>query len=94
MGKKPISFEITVSSGQGGGVQAFYIHFSKNKVHYTDELKANTLMADYDRQGDIVGIEVIAPVKVGDITRSVKEEIRIPLRKFLRQGAPKELVAV
>ena len=41
---------------------ALYIYFSRTKVTDTEELSTN-VMADYDKDGNIVGIEILNLVK-------------------------------
>jgi uncharacterized protein YuzE len=40
---------------------ARYIRFGKGKAKRTVELVQDTIMADYDDQGNLLGIEIVAP---------------------------------
>ena len=81
-------FEILVSSSKDGSIQAVYITVRNNKVAKTKEIVEDTLLADYDRRGKLVGIEVLGPVKIRRITPLVEQAQRRRFARFVRQGAP------
>ena len=51
-------------------------------------------MADYDSKGQLVGIEILAPIQVSEIAKLVKRPQKTPFVKFLRQTAPQDFVQV
>ena len=62
---------------------------SKNKR--IKEVVPDRLLAEYDRKGQVVGFEIIAPVRISKITALVERRKRAGFRKFIKQ-APEELV--
>jgi len=90
---KPIlGFELSVSGRDDGTVEALYITLSEKKVIKTREVIPDVLLVDYDSGGDVVGIEILAPVKISDVTRLVDPPRRRPLRRFIEESAPAEMV--
>jgi uncharacterized protein YuzE len=47
---------------------ACYIRMSRGKVSRTKQLIRDTIIADYDAQGKLVGIEIIAPNRFLEFT--------------------------
>ena len=71
-----------------------YVHLSKKKVTRTLEVAGNDeVLADYDSKGNLVGIEILSPVKLKKIVELVDKPRRAPFRKFIRTAAPSELVS-
>jgi uncharacterized protein YuzE len=90
---KPIvGFELSVSGRDDGTVEALYITLSAKKVVKTREVIPDVLLVDYDSRGDVVGIEILAPVKISRVTRLVDAPRRRPLRRFIEESAPGEMV--
>ena len=77
-----------IRAGKDGGIQAVYITVRNNKVAKTKEIVEDTLLADYDRRGRLVGIEILGPVKIRRITPLVEQTQRRRFARFVRQGAP------
>lgn len=88
-----LGYEISVSGRNDGTLEAAYIRFKTTKVHRTVEVIEDSLLADYDRKRDLVGIEILAPVRLTDLTRLVDRDRRADFRRFARQAMPHELVA-
>ena len=81
-----------ISASQDGAIQAVYILVRDNKAARTEEIVEDRLLADYDSRGQLVGVEILGPVKIAKITRLVQEPRRRPLRRFIREQAPDGLV--
>ena len=92
--KETVGFELSVSGRDDGTIEAAYVYLSKNKVTRTKEVVEDVLMADYDSKGQLVGIEILAPIQVSEIAKLVKRPQKTPFIKFLRQTAPQEFVQV
>ena len=58
----------------------------------TKEIIEDTLLADYNGDGELLGIEVLAPVRLADLTKQVDQPRRNSFRKFVRRSAPATLV--
>lgn len=60
-----LDVHITVRTGpRGNRLELAYIRFSKAPIVRTDELDTDRLLANYDKDGNLVSIEVLAPFKV------------------------------
>lgn len=55
-------FEISGTIGTEGRVELAYIRFAGATVAKTVEIDGDRLLADYDEHGNLVGIEILAPV--------------------------------
>lgn len=91
---EPIGFEFSVSARDDGTLEAAYIRLRRAPVARTEEVLEDGLLADYDRQGNLVGIEILSPVKLSSIVRLVDEDRREPFRRFVRRAAPEEFLTV
>ncbi|MCH7592250.1 MAG: DUF2283 domain-containing protein [Planctomycetes bacterium] len=89
---KAIGFEMSISARNDGTVEAVYILVRGNKVARTKEIIEDILLADYDSRGQLVGIEILAPVRIQRITPLVEQPRRRPFSKFVRERAPADLV--
>jgi uncharacterized protein YuzE len=89
---KPAGYEISTSATKDGTIEAVYIYFSHKPVVRTKEINGDALLADFDKDGNIIGIEILAPVKISELMKLVKPTKRVPFRRFIRQAAPQQLV--
>ena len=76
-----IDVHITGNAGPGGHhLELAYIRFSKARVTRTEEIDPDRLLAHFDRDSNLVGIEVLAPFKVlqlkGILSRQQFSEIQ------------------
>ena len=73
---------------RGSRLELAYIRFSKARIFRTDELDTDRLLAHFDKDGHLVGIEVLAPFKVlqlkGILTPKQFAEIERVLPPVLR----------
>lgn len=65
-----IGFEVSVSGRDEGTLEAIYVRFSKGRVARTEELQEDVLLADYDAHGQLIGLEILAPVRLRDLVRA------------------------
>ena len=87
-----IGFELSVSGGPDGRIEAMYIRFKDGKVARTVEAEQDAMFIDYDSKGNVLGIEVISPVELSQLASVVGQPQRKPFRSFLRRSAPPELL--
>ena len=87
-----LSFELSVSARADGTVEAVYIRLRDGKVAKTREIIEDVLLADYDPRSELLGVEILAPVKMSDLTRLVQQTRRTPFRRFIKQTAPPRLI--
>ena len=85
-------YEISVSGRNDGTIEAAYVRLKEGKVAKTEEIVSDVLLADYNIRGALLGIEILAPVKIADLAKLIAEPQRRPFRRFIRQAAPGDLV--
>ena len=74
-----------------GGVRAAYLRVRGGQVEETHEVAVGRAFADYDANGVLLGIELLAPCEV-EILESLVAQEPEPIKRFLRGGVPRELV--
>jgi uncharacterized protein YuzE len=88
------SFELSISARADGTIEAAYISLRPGaSVAKTKEISADVLMADYNRAGELVGIEILAPVRIAELAKLVEPRKREPFKRFVKRSAPRELVS-
>jgi uncharacterized protein YuzE len=93
MGKKTsVGFELSISARNDGTLEAAYIQLSELAVARTREIVEDVLLADYDSRGGIVGLEILAPVKLSDLTKLVDRSKRPAFKRFVARSAPRDFV--
>jgi uncharacterized protein YuzE len=91
--RESVSFEISISAKDDGTIEAIYISLGTGgKVAKTEEIDEDSLLADYDSNGVLIGLEILAPVRINDLAKLVDKSIRPSFRKFVRHAAPQEFV--
>lgn len=88
----PHGFQGSISGRRDGTIEAIYIRLSDRKVARTEEVSEDILLADYDSRGQLVGIEVLAPVRIADLAKMVDDPVRRPFHKFVKQAVPEPFV--
>lgn len=91
-GKLDIQFEVSVSGRSDGTLEAMYIRLRQGTVARTEEIEEDVLLCDFDRRGNLLGIEILAPVKLRNLTKLVSPPVRTPFRRFVGQAVPEELI--
>jgi uncharacterized protein YuzE len=91
-GRKVGGFELSASGREDGRLEAVYIRLRTGRAAKTKEIIEDALLADFDARGRLLGVEILAPVKLSDLTRLVQTDRRVPFRKFIREIAPSSLV--
>ncbi len=91
---KPTGFELSVSARDDGSLEAAYISLSDAKIAKTKAIIEDILLADYSSKGKLIGIEILAPVKISDLIGLVDKPRRDPFSKFVRRAAPQNLVVL
>ena len=90
--RKIIGFELSVSARNDGTLEAAYIQLSHRSVARTQEIIQDVLLADYDAQDHLVGLEILAPVKLTELAKLVDKPKRKPFKRFIQISAPRQLV--
>ncbi len=76
-------FEITGIVGNEGHIELAYIRFVKADVAKTVEVDGDRLLADYDKDGNLVGIEILAPVETTKLQTIVPAEYLAAIERAL-----------
>ena len=87
-----MSFEASVSGRHDGTLEAAYIRIKAGAVARTVEIEPDVLLCDYDRRGNILGFEILAPIKLSTLIKQAPIPIRTPFRRFVSHSVPEELV--
>jgi len=90
--QKTVFFHFSTSARDDGTLEAAYIRIGEGKVAKTVEVREDILLADYDRRGKLIGIEILAPVRFADLASLVEKPKRKPLRRFVSNSASPHLV--
>ena len=86
------TFEISLTGGPDGRLRAAYIYLRKAKVARTKEIVGDTVLADYDARGGLVGIEILGPVKIQVLVQLIEKEHRAAFRRFAKESIPASLL--
>jgi uncharacterized protein YuzE len=87
------NFELSVSGRDDGTLEAAYIQILDAPVHCTREIEEDVLLADYAVDGRLVGVEILAPVRLADLEHLIEEgDMRTNFGRFLSRSVPHELV--
>lgn len=73
-----------------GKVVAFYFYIRPGKAAETREYADGKALADYDRKGNLLGIELLGPCQVAILDKISRRE-PTPVKKFLRGSIPREM---
>jgi uncharacterized protein YuzE len=83
--KKPgtaaTAFAAHVTARGDGTPKAVYLSISAERVDRTEEIIRNELLVDLDRNGELVGIEILAPVPL----KKIKKLTALPSQKGFRE---------
>jgi uncharacterized protein YuzE len=90
MAKRALQLEASVDE-RTGHMRAAYLRVRQGKVARTKEIKEGVVYADYDASGRLLGIELLGPCDVSVLDKIAEREPR-PIKQFLANGAPRELV--
>lgn len=88
----PTKFDFRVSienQRETGEIVAVYLQIRKGRQHTTKEYADGALFADYDRKGQLLGIEVLAPCEAKVLASVAKQA---PAKRFLRESVPRGML--
>ena len=85
--------ELSVSVDERTGiVRAAYVRVRQGEVDETREVAPGIAFADYDANGLLLGVELLAPCEIAVLDKIGAAEPE-PVRRFLRGSPPRELVS-
>jgi len=88
-------FGLTVNTREDGTLQAAYLQLSATAIARTEEAITSVLLVDYDDAGLIVGIEILAPVKIAavrELGKRMEDAHRKAFDDFLTRYTPPALL--
>jgi len=74
-----------------GSISAVYMQIRPGRASEVIELADGNAFANYDIDGRLLGIELLAPCEVSVLNKLTKKEPR-QVRTFFRQGIPRKMV--
>lgn len=89
------SLEITTCD-LTGEVLACYFQIRSGKIHETREFEGGIAIADYDKNGYLLGVELIAPCKVtivNSIAANESPEVQRRTKAFMKSSGPRSMIA-
>ncbi len=91
-------FSVSVSTDKATGrTLAVYFQIREGKAAEVREIEEGTALANYDRRGRLLGIEILAPCQAAVLDRIVRKEPKpkqASMRKFFRNSSPRAMVTV
>lgn len=75
---------------KSGAILAVYFQVRKGKAAETRELVDGAAFANYDRKGNLLGLELLAPCTITIIERIMNEEPS-RIRKFVKDNIPRKM---
>lgn len=89
--RHPFDFQVNVENlPDTGEIVAVYLQIRKGRSHETKEFCDGAVFADFDRDGQLLGIEILSPCEVEVITKIAKQA---PAKRFIRQSVPQGMLA-
>jgi uncharacterized protein YuzE len=90
MNTKKFSFQVSVEThDQTGAVIAVYFQVRKGKTKITKEYADGGAFADYDKHGQLLGIELLAPCRASVLDKIAQQA---PTKRFLRDAVPRGML--
>ena len=92
----PARFQVSIETeSKTGDVLAVYFQIRKGRHDHTKQFENGAAIADYDKHGYLLGVELLAPCAVRVVDELAKEEpnvVRSGVKRFMKQSGPRELV--
>jgi len=84
------SFRVTIETENAtGAVLAAYFQVREGKSARVREYAGGSVFADYDKQGRLIGIEMLGPCSPQVIDEIAQQE---RTKKFVRNNAPRDML--
>jgi uncharacterized protein YuzE len=90
--KNTVNFELSISGRDDGSIEAIYVAILRDEVSKTIKVVEDQLLVDYNKDDKIVGIEVLAPVKIAQLADLMDTDRRSSFRKFVVSTLPRSFV--
>lgn len=82
---KPFFRVAVETNNHTGEVMAVYFQLRKGKSALVKEYADGNVFADYDKKGELLGLEMLAPCKVSVLNKIATQE---PARQFIKKSIP------
>jgi uncharacterized protein YuzE len=93
-----LNFGLSIDTDNASGeVVAVYFQIRKGRSHETREFADGAAFADYNANGELIGIELLAPCRVSIVDQLAANEpleVRRKTKRFLRESGPRRMIAV
>jgi uncharacterized protein YuzE len=90
MSKDKFSFRVAVETeDQTGEVVAVYFQVRKGKTKTTKERAQGNVFADYDKDGRLLGFEMLAPCRVSVLDNIARQA---PAKRFVHRAIPQGML--
>lgn len=89
------AIEVTVDEATGNTISA-YFQIRRGRVAETREFADGAAFADYDQNGALLGIELLAPCRVEIVDQLAANEpahLRQKTKAFMRKSGPPQMIA-
>jgi len=87
---------LTTVDNATGELLAVYFRVRRGRVQETREFAEGAAFADYDRHGQLLGIELLSPCRVSivdQLAANEPAELRQRTKRFMRENGPRFFVA-
>lgn len=87
-----VNVEVAESTGE---VMAVYFQIREGKSAKVKEFAEGTVLADYNKRGELLGVEMLAPCEVellDAIAEGEPKTLRRKTRDFFRRAAPRAML--
>lgn len=94
----PLNFSVSVETDDAtGAILSVYLQVRKGKSREVREFADGAAIADYNRNGELLGVELLAPCSITVVDQLAANEparIRQQAKRWIRQVAPRAMVAI
>ena len=86
-----LSFGLSVETeDRTGEILAVYFQIRKGRVAKTKEIVEGTVFADFDKEGKLLGIEMLGPCEVAVLDK-ISNSSRV--KRFVKESIPRGMLA-
>lgn len=87
--KQRLSFGVLVTTNKlTGEIMSAYLQIREGKAAEVREFCNGSAFANYNRKGELIGIELLAPCRLSVLTRISQDS---NVRRFIRRGIPRQM---
>lgn len=85
-------YSVTVDTESATGeIRAVYLQIRSGKSARVKEFQGGDVLADYDKDGNLLGIEVLAPCRISLLEKILGDEPQT--KRFVKRSIPRKLVS-